>query len=203
MKKTICKLSTKRNLLCIGEGGLPGQRPWAGNVGDHQMDCLRSVCTDKILFKEYCADTQLITAGYSGKESFLPRRPPRWPNRMPKGGATSAHFLRSSATITCQGFSLVEVLITLTLLSMSSMLVFSYLRQIAVSDQQQWQLREGWRAAAQCLEENCEEAKGIVVERIEDINGCFWQRIQVISGLTPPTLRQLICPMSTQTNGSE
>jgi prepilin-type N-terminal cleavage/methylation domain-containing protein len=166
------------------------------------MDCQRSVCTDKILFKAYCADTQLITAGYSGKESFLPRRLQGWLYRPFKDGAISARFLRSNATVTCQGFSLVEVLITLTLLSMSSMLVSSYLRQIAVSDQQQWQLREGWRAAAQSLEENCEEAKGMVVERIEDMNGCFWQKTQVTSGLIPPpTLRQLICPMSTQTNG--
>lgn len=100
----------------------------------------------------------------------------------------------SYAMGTSRGFSLIEVLIAMALLAITSLLLFSYLQQIAHSDLQQWRLREAWRSAAQALEGN--EATTETIHRYESMidQHCRWRQVEVeVAQHAPLELSQLFC----------
>lgn len=94
---------------------------------------------------------------------------------------TSAHLLWNCAMNSYRGFSLIEVLIALLLLSVTSIMIFSYLQQVAISDLRQWQLSEGWRAAAQFLEGNRDVEQQLTLQEFVTEEGCLWRQVQVDS----------------------
>ncbi|MBT0723451.1 hypothetical protein HH682_03120 [Rosenbergiella sp. S61] len=91
--------------------------------------------------------------------------------------------------------SLVELLIALTLLSISSLLILHYIGSLQVSEQTQWQRREVWRQLAQKLEGSEDHANTLSEQQIAAANGCYWQRVEWQSpNHSPRYLERLRCP---------
>lgn len=113
----------------------------------------------------------------------------------PAVGLTTAPYPPSSAAHYCQGISLVEVLMALTLLSISSLLILHYMGSLQRSEQTLWQRREVWQQLAQKLEGSEQPSQPIEEQRIAAMNGCYWQQVTwQAADLSPQSLQRLRCP---------
>ena len=134
-------------------------------------------------------------SGYSGRGLLSMRDRPCDYSNTPAVGLTTAPFQPSSAAEHCQGISLVEVLMALTLLSISSLLILHYIGSLQRSEQTLWQRREVWQQLAQRLEGNEQPTSTIEQQHIAANNGCYWQRVTwQAANLSPQSLQRLRCP---------
>lgn len=111
-------------------------------------------------------------------------------------GATVARCQRNTVSRRCQGFSLIEVLISMALLAITSVLLLNHLQQLLLADVRQWRARSAWQIAAQLLEGKENKDSKVQVELLPGPAGCQWQKVTVLGSRVE--LRRLVCCLERQ-----
>ncbi len=195
MKNSIFKLFIKLNLRWRGDYPILGRLRRVGIVPSRLLRHFLSVCGGKRRLKGGYEGVRKKVSGYSGRGLRFRKTCHTLHDATHGGGSMSVHYPPNSATVSCQGMSLVEVLVAITLLAISSLLLLRYAQTLHSSEQTQWQRREIWRQLAQRLEGGGEELRYLNEQATMADGGCHWQRVEWHPpNHSPLYLERLRCP---------
>ena len=195
MRNRIIERSIKLSQRWLGVAHTRGRRHPYGNVLYRPQTLFLSVFGERRKMKVGYEGFPKKVSGYFGRELSSMRDRPYAYSDTPAVGQTTAPYPPSSAAHHCQGISLVEVLMALTLLSISSLLMLHYMGSLQRSEQTLWQRREVWQQLAQKLEGSEQPSQPIEEQRIAAMNGCYWQQVTwQAADLSPQSLQRLRCP---------
>ena len=195
MKNSIFKLFIKLNRHWRGGVTILGRLRRVGIVPSRLQRHFLSVYGVKLRLKGGYEGVRKKVSGYYGRGLHFRKTRHTLHNATLGGGSMSAHYPRNSATASCQGMSLVEVLVAITLLAISSLLLLRYAQTLHSSEQVQWQRREIWRQLAQRLEGGGEELGYLSEQQTMADGSCYWQRVEWHPpNHSPLHLERLRCP---------
>lgn len=195
MRKIIFEHSIKRSQRWLGGEPSTGQWHKGGNARYRRQLLSRSVFY-KLRHRRAGYEVPLKrVSGYFGSESFSMNFPQDDSGDILAVGPMTAHCPPNCAPHHCSGISLVEVLIALTLLSISSLLILQFISSLQLSEQTLWQRRETWWVLAQQLEGRQSANDAIIEQLIAETHGCYWQRVAwQVAKRSPLYLERLHCP---------
>ncbi len=195
MKKSISPPFIKLSQHWHGEVATSGQCTSVGNA--QPLPLLLSLSVYGVRHRRrvgYVVVQKKVSGYYGSGLSFLRHRH-HAVNVIDEGGSTTVPCRLNSVWSGERGFSLLEVVVALTLLSVSTLLIFQYSEALQLSEQQQWQRREAWRQLAQRLEGAEIAAPALYEYTIAADNGCFWQKVEWrVADHSPLRLERLHCP---------
>ncbi len=195
MRNRIIKRSIKLSQRWLGVAHTRGRRHQDGNVLYRPQTLFLFVSGERRKQKVGYEGLPKKVSGYFGRGLLSMRDHLCVYSDTPAVGLTTAPYPPSSAAHYCQGISLVEVLMALTLLSISSLLILHYMGSLQRSEQTLWQRREVWQQLAQKLEGSEQPSRTIEEQRIAAMNGCYWQRVTwQDADRSPQSLQRLRCP---------
>ena len=195
MRNRIIKRSIKLSQRWLGVAHTRGRRHQDGNVLYRPQTLFLFVSGERRKQKVGYEGLPKKVSGYFGRGLLSMRDHLCVYSDTPAVGLTTAPYPPSSAAHYCQGISLVEVLMALTLLSISSLLILHYMGSLQRSEQTLWQRREVWQQLAQKLEGSEQPSRTIEEHRIAAMNGCYWQRVTwQDADRSPQSLQRLRCP---------
>lgn len=195
MRNRIIEHSIKLSQRWLGVAHTRGRQHQHGNVLYRPQTLFLSAFGERQKMKVGYEGLPKKVSGYFGRGLLSMRDRPCAYSDTPAVGLTTAPYPPSSAAHYCQGISLVEVLMALTLLSISSLLILHYMGSLQRSEQTLWQRREVWQQLAQKLEGSEQPSQPIEEQRIAAMNGCYWQQVTwQAADLSPQSLQRLRCP---------